>query len=667
MFCHNCGTKNDDDALFCLNCGTKLKVPEAAPVAAPAAAPAPDPAPVPEPVSPAPSVEAPAPVPAAEPAAAPEPAAEPVPATQVSTDTVAAEPAPETVTVAPEPVVAEPVVAPDPVAAEPAPEPVNVTPVSPVASDIPAPDTPAPAPAPAPAPEPVPQPAEAVTKAAEPAAAPEKSVEIKVEAKAEKKGGFKFKPLYAIIGGGALVLICVVVCAILFAGKLMGGAGSVADYYQAWYDTSSDETYISYKGAVFKSWFSGYAYEVDNSADQTKALFMADGDLYIVDSKQNITFIEENVSYYDICYSGSTVAYADSDNDLFLYNVGNGNKTPVASNISSSPVLSPNGQSMLYVTEEDGDNILYVYTQKKSFKLTKEVEPLALSDNAKFIYYYDASKDAIYVSDKKDNTNKLGANINGCALFNKAVNQIMFSSDDGIFYSVNGGDKQKVIDSELYFYLIDAYAGTPSKSYYTENVTTVISKEANLGGHYYILGYNDVYYVNAAMQSNKVVGNFSDYGTDKGLKYIYYTSNDGTLYYNKLGSTSTFIKLREDILSFKVDPKGNTVYYIDNDNTLFVQKGNGKAKKISDDVDYFVISYDGICFFACNDNGTEAELFAYSGMAGKTKLSDECYTVITYPGTTYYLSNYNSSKTTFDVYLTNKGIKFWNGLTNVSF
>ena len=26
MFCPNCGTKNDDDALFCANCGTKLEV-----------------------------------------------------------------------------------------------------------------------------------------------------------------------------------------------------------------------------------------------------------------------------------------------------------------------------------------------------------------------------------------------------------------------------------------------------------------------------------------------------------------------------------------------------------------------------------------------------------------------------------------------------------------
>ena len=25
MFCPNCGTKNDDDALFCGSCGTKLQ------------------------------------------------------------------------------------------------------------------------------------------------------------------------------------------------------------------------------------------------------------------------------------------------------------------------------------------------------------------------------------------------------------------------------------------------------------------------------------------------------------------------------------------------------------------------------------------------------------------------------------------------------------------
>lgn len=34
MFCPNCGTKNEDDALFCGNCGTRLviDVPQETPV-----------------------------------------------------------------------------------------------------------------------------------------------------------------------------------------------------------------------------------------------------------------------------------------------------------------------------------------------------------------------------------------------------------------------------------------------------------------------------------------------------------------------------------------------------------------------------------------------------------------------------------------------------------
>ncbi len=621
MFCPNCGTKNDDDALFCANCGTKLEVPT--PVAEPAPAPV-ETAPVAEP--------APAPVEAA-------PVAEPAPAPVEAAPV--AEPAPAPVEAAP---VAEP--APVPVVeeapvTEPAPAPVEAAPVV----------EPAPAPQPAPVPQPVPE-----AKKTKAASASENSDKPKSK-----------KKIFILIGAAALALIILVVGAIIAIGKLSGSSSKFTDYYDAWYDDNNDQTYITYKGKVFPNYFNGRASLVDAGADYSIALFMCDDDLYMADSKENLKLVYEDVKYSTISYSGNMVAFVDKDNDLYSYDTKNGRVSHISGDIIQTPVISPNGKTILYVTEDDGDNILYAYVGRKSFKLSRDVTPIACSDNAKYIYYYDPSKDAVYVSDKNYNTNKLGTGIiwGSNLVFNNDISKVIFSTNDGLYYSENGGDKVKVYEKSVSVTPLACYKGAAYKYDYYGQASAFITPFKTLGSMYFTTSDADLIYVDAKHETTKIAGNMYDYDCDKDLKNFFYTNSDGTLYYTKLGSRLDAVKVADDVISFYVG-KGNSVYYLNEDQSLYATKGAGKGKKIADDVETIVVTFDNICLYTANTRNNESELYQVAGTQKKI-LSDECYMVYTNPASTIYTTNYDPAEGSFDLYITGKGTTFWNALTEVTF
>ncbi|MBR1861025.1 MAG: zinc-ribbon domain-containing protein [Lachnospiraceae bacterium] len=639
MFCHNCGTKNDDDALFCENCGTKLRV--AAPVAEEATAQvaeevAPSPAPVPvaeeAEVAPAQNVEE-AVSAIEEVEAAPVQAAEEV-ASVSAPVTVAEEVEAASVQAAEE---VAPVSAPVTVAEEVEAAPVQVA------------EEPAPAPTPVPAPTPAP------------------SVETQPEAEIKaKKPGKKIKPLFVIIPVCSVFLIALIVAAIIFAGRFLGGGNKLAGTYTTWYDPDSDITYISYNGNVFQSYFEGYAYTVSNNADNKITLFMCDDDLYVGTSGLSLASVGENVQYYNVSYDGNVIAYVDFDNDLYTYNVKNGNISYVTGDVSSEPILSPNGKILLFNIEDDGDDILYAYIGKKSYKLARDVNPIGVSNNAKYIYYYDPEKQAVYVSDKNYNTNKIGTEVDGNYLFNNDLSQIMFGTQSGIYASERGGDKVKVSSANGFIIPIDTYVDAAYQYYYGGNSTVMIYNAKSLLQHYYAVDYSDILYLGQGWSADKIIGGVADFTCDSAGKNLYYITSDESLYLIRLGGKNDSIKLAEDVNMYKSALKGNAVYYTDKDSTLYVKKGTGKAKKIADDVENFWITFDGKLLYTTDARDYyHADLYLYISSNKKQLINEDCYMVCTFPNSTYYLSGYDEEKYTYDLYITDKGVNFWNALVGV--
>ena len=598
MFCANCGTKNEDGAMFCANCGAKLEVAPAAPVApvAEAAAPVVEAA--------APVVEAAAPVVEAA--------------------------APVVEAVAPVVEAAAPVVE----AATPVVEPVAPA-ATPVAEVVP-PVTPA---------APVQTPAQDAPKAAE---------------KKEKKAG-GFKPLYAIIGGVAAVIVIalIVVIAVVAGGSKSGNSKRTA-YIYSYYSVEDEETLFTYNNSVIDFKLDSEDVSVvSRSADGSVVLIYDDEEdsLYVV-NKNGGKLVSEDVYFADLSYDGSTVAYVDEDEDLYLYTVKNGKITKVSEDVVDSPVLSPSGSAVAYLVDDDDDNVLYVYTGKKEYRLSKNVKPLGLNDKANLIYYTDDYKGALYVTNLKDDSNKIASDVYtyNNFYFNKDLTEIVFYTNNGTFVSSKGGDKIKLSGNTYSFLPLAAYTYTTSYSTYRGSR---IYPMATFAGSYFTSD-DAVIYVNKKWETNKIINNAAAISVNEAMNIIYYLRSDDTLYYCALDGKFESIKIKDDIVDFKAVNNGKAVYFLDDDDTLYYQSGKGKATKITDDVERIYVSYDDYCFFLSDIDSYEGTLYSVKGTGKKNKVHDDVYAVYTYNGFTEILMNLDTSgwDWSFDVYTAPKGDKF---------
>lgn len=633
MFCANCGTKNDDGAVFCAGCGQKL---ESAPAQ----------------MAPASEVAAPAPAPVEFNGLEDEAtvAAYFNPATGMTTPIA---PAPVT-PVAPE-VVAQPV-APAP---EVAVQPVAPTPVAPVQPAAPAPEVYAQPVAPTPvapaqpvAPTPV-APGQPVAPAPAAPAAPK-----------EKKGG-KIGIIIGIIAAVVVVALIAIV-AIAFGGK-SGGAKITADW-NAYYSVEDEITYVVYGDKVFKDTIDGDAWISCYSMDQTViVLYNEDGEYFLATSNGKITSIGDEITDVNISADGSTVAYIDDDDALISYQVSNGKTSKIAEDVYSV-VLSPSGKSLAYVIEDDDDYKLYVYNGKKETELSKNARPVALTDDCNYIYYYDTNKDALYVTNLKDDSNKIAEDVDDYIL-NKDHTEIMFTTDSGLYVSIKGGDKEKISGKSYIPYYVGLYT---DQVYYVDIESGAYTYNLkSFKGNYYVCG-DSIIYIDKKWSSDKVVNNVDDCEIADDLKTVYFVNDNETLYSVKLDGKYETTKIKSDVTSFDIVKDGSAVYFIVDGDSLYYQKGKGDSTKIATDVHRMRVSYDGIAFFTVDyDSDDETGTLYYSkGGKDKQKVASDVYGFACKTNTTVYYDNYEyessydddtwsySYSYQYDVNLAKSGTKF---------
>ncbi len=615
MFCANCGTKNEDGAVFCAGCGQKL---EAAPAAAPAPAPVEfngleDEATVAAYFNPATGTTtpvAPAPV-------APEVVAQPVAAAPVA-------PAPEVVA---QPVAAAPVApAPEVVA-----QPVAPTPVAPAPEAYAQPVAPTPV---APAPEAYAQPVAPTPVAPAAPAAP-----------AEKKP--VNKAVFIIIGAVAavLVLIIIIVAAVNLGGK-SGGAKYTASWNQ-WFSVEDEVTYLAYGDTVFKETIDGYVSFVIYSMDQSIVVLHNEDEYYMVTNKGKITSLGEDISRVTISADGSTIAYIDEDDALVSYKTSNGTTKKIAEDVTTV-VLSPSGKSLAYIVDDDDDYKMYVYDGKKETQLSKNANPIGLTDDCKYIYYYDYNKDALYVTNLKDDSNKIDSDVDGSYVFNKDHTEIMFTTDSGLFVSVKGGDKQKISSKDYMAYYVGLYA---NYTYYSSaNSGALTYNLSSLKGQYYYQG-DAIIKIDNKWSADKVINNVYDFSISDDLKTVYYTNDSDTLYFAKLDGKYEATKVKADVTSFSCTRDGKAVYFVVDYDALYYQKGKSDNVKIATDVNRMRVSNDGIVYFIMDYDSSDSTGTLYYSKAGKDKqkVASDVYSIYCDINTVIYYDNYESEEGYDDV------------------
>lgn len=485
----------------------------------------------------------------------------------------------------------------------------------------------------------------------------------------EEKPKFKLDKKTIAIGVAAIVILLLII--IIIAVPKGSKNKLPEDSFIFLTDGDTTEAYVN--GKVLKTKLDGAVQGSTNNLDGDEALVLtkdSSGEKkYYHVTKKNVTLITgDEVETIVMAAEGGNVYYIDGEYDLYLFNGKKSNK--IDSNVGSV-VASPKGSAALYtknderyttedIVLEDGEELdddkLYMYNGKKSTELAKKYQPVALSDNRKYMYVTktddDSYETSLYTINSKGETNKIVAGVSN-AVFNRDCSEVLFESDDNTYISIKGAEKVKLFGDDLSEILTT----------YTYSYSSSISLKSFVGS--YLLASNDGVYkvgkkgVTTKIKSNADNPQISDDG--KTLVYIKTTLTSYKLCTEKVGSDNT-ITISDELRSsssFRVSSDFSYLYYIDDDDTLWYTDIKGKKKtKIADDVDSIEgMMQNDTLFFSDEDN----ILYSVVGKKAKTQVAADVEGFYTSGSKAYYKADSNTHddrNTTYKFYYSKDGKKF---------
>jgi hypothetical protein len=316
--------------------------------------------------------------------------------------------------------------------------------------------------------------------------------------------------------------------------------------------------------------------------------------------------------------------------------------------------ISPDGKSLAYTVEDDEYEIeLFVWSSGKATCLGKDFEPVAVSNGAKYIYFISEEK-SLYVASADKEKSKLCGDVTGVRLFNRDCSEIIFTSEDKTYISINGAEKVSLGKADFSYPLLPRYAVTSGGN---TKVGSIIYKDSLLGQAYYARSSDgfDIVTLNKKCEVEKL---FSDVNANLAddEKTITYMKGD-SVYKGKLNKANDAQKIVEDeVVSFIATSDGKAFYYITEDDELMYKKGNADPKKISDDVRRMSISGDDVLFFLADYSSDSGTLFASSNGKEKVKIADDVMSVTSNAKAIIYYAN--DEDNTCDVFASDGGTKF---------
>lgn len=378
--------------------------------------------------------------------------------------------------------------------------------------------------------------------------------------------------------------------------------------------------------------------------------------LYLITDK--VTLIKDNVYSMNIATSGKGIAFIQDESDgygeLCLWT--NGKVKTVASDfqINESYAVSPDGKTVVYSVydEEEQEKEGFLYNGK-TVSLGKDVYPIAVSNGAKYIYYF--KNDALYVQKgTKENTkNKLGKSVYGMCL-NKDFSEIIYASNNKAYISRHGKERQS-LSGTFTAMIWPAYTQI---GFYTQMNVAGVASFANT---FYREG-DDVVYINGNFKTHSVAKGVTEVQLADDGKTVYYLKNDSVHKINGSKENAKDTELVEDdVRSFLSTRDGKAVYYYTTDDELFYRKGKGKPVSVAEDVDneegyikWDIFGKDKLYYVS------DGELFVSGGGKGKTVkgIQDEAVNIYAGPKQLKVITKEDRGDYEYNTYVSKDGKKF---------
>jgi hypothetical protein len=414
----------------------------------------------------------------------------------------------------------------------------------------------------------------------------------------------------AIAAAIALVVIIVAVN-ILTPAKYESGKGSV-------YIASGDGNVIIIPNGKNKVEIDGTLMSSARSLDGTKAAALIreggaqTGLLYLItDKPQKIT---DEVYAFWFSANGNAVAYITEYNfhegtaELWLHSGGKNTKLSSDFYIFGNCAISPNGKVVAFVAV-DGERHTGIVWNGKANELGRNMHPVAISDNAKYIYY--ARDDVLFVQRglKGEDRERLGDNISSI-ITNKDLSQVVYNSNSRAYISRKGGARETLSGSMGSFILP---LGT--RSAFAANNVRVLGV-SNFSNTFYRNSDSAIIRINGKYETDSVARSIDNVYLANNGKTLTYMRNDKLYRVNGLASQAEPTQIVSgEVMDFVAASKGNAVFFVNEDYEIYYQKGTGKPATVTNDLSsrHSYSLFKGKTLFYVSDK----ELFVSTGARGK--------------------------------------------------
>jgi len=347
-----------------------------------------------------------------------------------------------------------------------------------------------------------------------------------------------------------------------------------------------------------------------------------DGTLFLA-RKRHVNVVAENVIDFRLSDEGTGIAYVtkdDNDCKLYLYSVSNKKNTVADEDYSmmlGGMALSPDGKMLAYFDQTEDGTALMCFSGKKSIRITDEkVTLVGLSNGGKYIYVTgldDEHQMTLYVCNRKGDMEKIHTCGNSVFYFNADHTQILFYDNEKSHISTKGKEAKNICSGMVSPLTAPGTLGTISKM---EAITITVT---DLYDKIYITldkdGNNLWNIQKNANKSTKLATNGSGWKMSSEANYIYYLNQRSELCMLKIShgakASDKAKVLAENVQRFVVTSNRKRVYFISNGGLYSCNGQNGDDKttiashSVSDllvlndkNVVYYIMDGDG---YACNN------------------------------------------------------------------
>lgn len=474
--------------------------------------------------------------------------------------------------------------------------------------------------------------------------------------------------LWIIIGAIALVVVAIAVALIVDVSTNKETVKRCEHSITYFYEDAAGSTRFFCDGKLLEHQIAG-AVDSFLSCDGTVCIVRAATGLYRVDENEVLLIYPAGVERAALSLDNSVIVFTTATM-LHVYDHTTGELTDLQlEDLTGIPsiAVSNDGSTVAYTKKtKDGVYELYSYINNESKKLKDGAYVLAVSKDAKRVWYMDPSDSSLYFM-QNGHSKKAAENVSGLVEFNRDLSEAVFDVSGETRFSNKGSKAAALVEGASVYTTKPECASTQGGAeaagsvadcstlfncvFYSTLTTSDSSGSEKAYNLYYI---NKLHHVKTLAKGTTGFSISSD-GKTLGLLI------DNDLYKMDSDEPATAVKLVDKTYSFRMTRDGKGFYAIGTGLGLYYVEQGTNAIQLATNTTYCVLTLGGNCLFISDYGSDGGTLGIAKGHNPVSTVMDGVSMAEVKPGVVFcyssvYENEYGSS--VYDVYTSTDGIEF---------